>query len=582
MKLYTLHISRPYLLLAGFLCLLSGLGSASALQAQSLDKGIELFQDGEYAEAAALFDQIHTDQALLFAGKSYFGMKDFATAKNRLLTIQDKNAPQISLEANYTLSLIHFKQKDFGDALSRLVPLSKQKISPEIANESSNLYNGLLKYLTFDQRNEILDAIEIDSVKYDLVSSALGRVDREEARILFTRMQNETDSVSSEQLEDISSILEDESKYSKLQDDTHIEAPAGLTYNIGVALPAFSPDKNDYPVAQGLYLGYTLAAEKFNEQHDIRVELTYHNTGIESDSARQALEVLSSTGVEAVVGPLYSERAKTMAKVSLQHKTPILAPLANSESIARKDGYFYQINPTLSIHGKNMARFAVRSLNLDKIAVVAESGSLGEISAKAFREEMKELNAEVPYFFVEDLGSRGYGLSQYTRYFSENRLSTAESSVSAVYAPFTGDTAPTLIDHLLGQLNSLESNVAVLGSQKWANANSSSGKIGTRPVYFTESFYSRPGSAEISRFKSEFRARFNQAPNRFAMIGYDTVTFLLQTLERVVNPALLKKGLSKQPSYNGLITNIHFNGSNINQRLMLFKITNNSTHLISE
>lgn len=583
MKLFSLYISRAcFLFLASTLLLLSGAGSFSPAEAQSLDKGIKLYQDGEYAKAAAFFDQIQSEQGLLFAGKSYFEMKDFATAKSRLLNIEDGDTPQISTEANYTLSLIHFKQKDFGDALVRLAPLTRQKISPQIATESDNLYKDLLNYLTFDQRNDILDTVESDSIKYDLVSSALGRVDQEEAQTLFTRMRNETDEISSDQLDEISSILNDDSEYEELRNNSGLEPPTGLTYNIGVALPAYSADKNDYPVAQGLYLGYTLAVEQFNKQHDVKAGLTFHNTGIESDSARQALEVLSSTGVEAVLGPLFSERAQTMAEVSDQHNTPILAPLANSESLAREDGYFYQINPTFSIHGKNMARHAVESLNLDKIAVVAERGSLGEISAKAFQEEMEELDAEVPYFFVEDFGSRGSGLSKYTRYFSEDRPATAESSVSAVYAPFTGDSAPALIDHLLGQLNSLESEVSVLGSQEWANVTSSSDKIGPRSVYFTESFYSRPGNARISQFESEFKNRFNTAPNRFAMIGYDTATFLLQTLERTVNPALLKEALADQPLYEGLITNIHFNGSNINQKLMLFKISDSGSHLISK
>ncbi|SHE38409.1 ABC-type branched-chain amino acid transport system, substrate-binding protein [Fodinibius roseus] len=582
MKLYFPYISRPLLLVATAFLLLAGPASFPAAHGQSLEKGIKLYQDGEYAKAAGLFDQIHSDQGLLFAGKSYFGMKDYATARSRLLNIREENNPQILTEANYTLSLIHFKQKDFGEALSRLAPLTSQQLSPEIAAESNRLYEDLLKYLTFEQRNTIMDAVESDSVRYDLVSSALGRVELEEARTLFTKLRNGTETISSDQLEEISSLLSDDAEYADLQEVTGLEAPGGLTYTIGVALPAYSPDKNDYPVVRGLYLGYTLAAEQFNRRHEVNVELTYHNTGIESDSARQALEVLSSTGVDAVVGPLFSERAQSMAKVSSQHRTPILAPLANSESITRKDGYFFQVNPPLSIHGKNMARFAVRTLNFDKIAVLAERGTLGEISAKAFRREMEQLNAEVPYFFVENLGSSGYGLSQYTRYFTEDRLSTAESSVSAVYAPFTGDATPALIDHLLGQLNSLESNVAVLGSQEWANANTSTDKIGTRAVYFTESFYSRPGSAEIDQFESRFRDRFNQDPNRFAMIGYDTAMFLLQTLDRVVNPALLKEGLADQPPYNGLITNIHFNGSNINQKLMLFKITNSSTHLISE
>lgn len=553
------------------------------VQGQSFDQGLQLYQEGEYAKAAILFDQIHTSQGLLFAGKSYFGMKDFATAKSRLLKIEEDNNPQFSTEADYTLSLIHFKQKDFGDALIRLSALSGQQVNSQIAVESENLYDGILKYLTFDQRNEILGYTESDSLKYDLVSTALGRVDVDEARILFTKMRNSTDNISSDQLEEISSILNDDAQYADLQENTSLEPPPGLTYNIGVALPAYPADKNEYRVAQGLYLGYTLAAEQFNDQHDTKINLTYQNTGIESDSAQQALEVLTSTGVDAIVGPLFSERAQTMANVSEDHQTPILAPLANSESISQEDGYFFQINPTVSIHGKSMADYAVRSLNFDKVAVIAARGSDGEISAKAFREEMEELNADVPYFFIEDLGSRGYGLSKYTRLLSDEQSSAAaDSSVPAVYVPFTGNTATTLIDHLLGQLNTLESRIAILGSQEWANASFSSDKIGARPVYFTESFYDRPGSTKINRFESEFRSRFNRAPNRFAMIGYDTATFLLQTLERVVNPVLLKEGLFEQPPYRGLGTNIHFNGSNINQKLMLFKITSGGTHLISE
>ncbi|WP_185958211.1 ABC transporter substrate-binding protein [Fodinibius sediminis] len=581
MRSLTLYLAQPFLYALTIL-LFSGFSPDQSIHAQSFERGVTLYQQGEYAQAAALFDQIHSDRGLLFAGKAYLGLKDYATAKSRLLNISDASTPRIATEANYTLSLVHFKQKDFGEALNRLFVLASQEINPEIASESQKLYRDLLNYLTFDQRREILDNAESDTVKYDLVSTSLGRVEREEAQILFTSLRNATDEVSSDQLEKISSIISDKARYRDLQADTALEAPEGLTYNIGIALPAYSPEKNEYPVAQGLYLGYALAVEQFNKQHDIKAGLTYHNTGIESDSAQQALEVLSSTGVEAVIGPLFSERAKSMAAVSAQHRTPILAPLANSESIAEKGGYFFQVNPTFSTHGQNMARYAVQALNLDRVAVIAERGTLGEISARAFREEMEQLDAEVPYFFSEELGSRGYGLSQYTRYFSEDRPAMADSPVSAVYAPFTGDSAPALMDLLLGQLNSLESNVTVLGSQEWANANFSSGKIGNRPVYFTESFYSRPGSTRIQEFESAFRDRFAKTPNRFAMIGYDTAMFLLQTLDRVVNPALLKKGLAEQPAYNGLVTNIHFDGTNINQRLMLFKITDTGSHLISE
>lgn len=62
-------------------------------------------------------------------------------------------------------------------------------------------------------------------------------------------------------------------------------------------------------------------------------------------------------------------------------------------------------------------------------------------------------------------------------------------------------------------------------------------------------------------------------PNRFAMIGYDVATYLLETLNRIGNPELLKNALKEQPLYEGLISNISFQGTHINQEVKIFRIT---------
>jgi hypothetical protein len=66
------------------------------------------------------------------------------------------------------------------------------------------------------------------------------------------------------------------------------------------------------------------------------------------------------------------------------------------------------------------------------------------------------------------------------------------------------------------------------------------------------------------------------APNRFAMIGYDTASYLLRTLDNIANPQLLKDALKSQPSYEGLINNINFRNTHINQEVKIFKITADS------
>ena len=95
-------------------------------------------------------------------------------------------------------------------------------------------------------------------------------------------------------------------------------------------------------------------------------------------------------------------------------------------------------------------------------------------------------------------------------------------------------------------------------------------------------FHFDPGSRAIDRFKSDYVRRFGQTPNRFAMIGYDTAQFILKTLRDVVNPTLIQEAIAEQPPYQGLITDIDFRGGNINQQLMVFRLTGSGARLVKE
>lgn len=553
--------------------------SSATAQSSSFDKALSLYQSGDYAKSAVIFDKVHTNKGLLFAGKSYYQLNDYSTAKDRLNKVQERAGNQLNAEASYTLSLIRLKQKDFRDALVTLADLKDRVLYTQLSADSKTLYNDILKYLTFNQRLEVMKKTEKDTLLYDITKSALGRVGYDEAKILFTKMKKTVENIASAEIDKLGAKLEDKTAYSKLRDQTKFKAPSGLAYNIGIALPAYSVGKKEYHIAQGLYLGYMLAAEQFNDKHTAKINLRFQNTGVKADSAQQALESFAEQEVDAVIGPLFSEQAQTMAKVADRYKTPIIAPLANAESIASEGGYIYQVNPTFKVHGKVMANFAKKSLGINRAAVIAEQNTKGVLSARAFRTETQQLGGSVPNIFIEKMGPRGYNLSRYVSFLTEKKDTSA---VSAIYAPFTGEKALTFIDLLVRQLNSLESDITILGSPGWANSNIPSDKIGKRSIYFTENFYTKPSNYDIDRFKSAFRERFNKAPNRFALIGYDTATFLFNTLDRVVNPNRLQKELRKQPLYEGLITDIDFKGSNINQELMVFKITGSGTYLVSQ
>ncbi len=80
-------------------------------------------------------------------------------------------------------------------------------------------------------------------------------------------------------------------------------------------------------------------------------------------------------------------------------------------------------------------------------------------------------------------------------------------------------------------------------------------------------------SQRVQQFKKQFKQRFGTEAGRYAMIGYDSADFILRILEEVENPALLKEVIKTYPLYEGLISNIKFEGTHVNQEVKVFEIT---------
>jgi hypothetical protein len=142
-----------------------------------------------------------------------------------------------------------------------------------------------------------------------------------------------------------------------------------------------------------------------------------------------------------------------------------------------------------------------------------------------------------------------------------------------VYAPFTGNIAETLISSLLTNLEAIDIDMTILGSEEWEMVDLQNRNLPDTEIYYTKTFEIDPGNTDIEDFESEFRIRFNMDPNRFAFIGYDAANVVLQTLKRVQNPAYLKEGLKKFNNYRGLITNVSFRNTHINQEVKIKRIS---------
>jgi len=549
-------------------------------KAQSFEEGLERYQQGQYSEAANIFDGINTPKARLFSGKSYYALGQYLAAKSYLGQLTIENAEDLYLEAQYTLALTEFQLGQFGDLLNRLYELKQRRVKTQVVTDGIQLYKDVLNYLTLNQRKIAFQQAKYPEIKYDLVNAVVGDVPYRVAQTLYDQLLKSKIDTNSTAMKELSKTLSDSLSYAvELNYNNNLRAPDGITYNIGAALPSYPNNTPEFKVSQGLYFGYLLAAEQFNQQHPNQKAFIRHkNTGARMDSAGYALTDLAwNYNADAILGPLFSEPARRMADLAEQYQIPMIAPLANSDTLNLDNPYVYQANPTFTSHGRKMAEYAVNKLNMDTLAVLTEKNSMGENSAFVFRERAEKLGAKVTHFFIEDLKSKGYELTDYTKYFTSDSSKIDSLGnyhyVDAVYAPFTGQAASTLAELLLADLNAMDSNVAVLGSQEWGNTRIPSSQLENRDIYFTESYYLNQKNPEIEQFKKNFKRRFDIEPNRFAMIGYDVASYLLQALDQIGNPALLKNALKKQHKFKGLIGDIFFNDTHVNQEVKIFSIT---------
>lgn len=537
------------------------------------------YENSDFLEAARLFSQVQTAEGSLFAGKSYFAAGHYLIARNYLNNIS-ANAPDAILEeARFTMALCDFQAKDFGSSLDLLYRLSTSASDNDLRTDSERLYNQILGYITVEQRKKAFYSSRINAVKSDIVTSAFDLVDRATALSLLRATEKSLmiskDSLAFNNLVQRADTLPEERSDSL----RYPPAPDGIMYNVGLALPEFDPSENEYAVSQGLYYGIMIAAEEFNRRNDNRKISLHHQNpdGKDYGPEHSMVHFAWNHNADLVIGPLFSESAFRMAPLAEQYQIPLISPLANSDTLNLNNPYVFQTNPTFEKRGKSMAQFAVRQLRMNSLAVIVDSSTPGMREAQAFRNEAERLGAHVTHFFADDFAASGFDVSEYTPWFagSEQFIDTTKyhlKPIDGLYLPFTGETAPTLINLILNNLEATRSRITILGNQELGSMTMSPQRHWRFDMFYNEVFLMDPEREAVKLFNEEYRNITGAEPNMFAHLGYDVGTYIFQTLEKVQNPAFMKQAIKTQPRHNGLILNIDFNRDHVNDLLHIFEI----------
>lgn len=566
------------------LVLLLSLFAAAAVGAQNFNEAVNLYNDEQFEQALEIFTQLDDDRSLLFTGKTLLALSKYNSANEYLYRAAESRNEAIQEEALYSLALSHFELKNYAFGLSYLYQTVQSNNLSGLRQDARRFYVDILNFLSERERFETLQQLDNSNIRFDLVNRSRSYLQPARFQDLVQQFKRLTTNAAV--LERIENELE---TTSPIQTFVHAfpEAPIGKVYNVGVILPTFDENDPDFTIPRNLYFGMLIAADEFNSRNtDQKVQLFFRNSHEHPDSSAAAFRNLAeSKRIDAVIGPLFSEPALRMAYVADELNIPMLPPLANSDNLNRAFDFTFQINPTLRIHGKMMARYAVEELGLQEIAIMIEEDDPGRTAAIAFRDEARQLGANITYFIEENFAVRGYDISEFTEVFTmdeELADSLGYLPSEAIYAPFSGQASVTMMNLLLNELESMRNNLVILGMETWESATVTNFQQRFFEIYYSQAFSPFSERNSYQFFSEDFENRFGLPPERFAMIGYDAASYLFLSLETAGNPEYTSRALKSLPKFEGVNMRIHFDGEKVNQQVFIQKLTERARQRIAE
>ena len=378
---------------------------------------------------------------------------------------------------------------------------------------------------------------------------------------------------------------------------------------IGVLLPLSGQNAE---IGELALKGIWLAAGLFNRQKGPYDEfkIVVKDTEANPDIASMVFDdLVLESGVIAVIGPMLTKPAETVALKAQEYGIPIIL-LNQSENLTEIGDYVFRNFITKAEQAKKLAKFAVENMGIKRFAFLYPQHNYGSDFMNAFWDELAN------YHGTEVRGAESY--ESKTNDFSEPikkltglyNLSDRASEIcdkntvkkpSATTAAdnqnkcFEADKLPPIIDfEALVIPDNYEKIIQIapslmyqdvkaiqlIGGNLWNSENLFKENTGRylQGAIFTDMFFKNSSKPRIQQFVKTFKDAFGEDPEIISTHAYEATSIMLQAI-RSSNPqdsSALRNILAGQNSFQTLSGTSSFNSNrNFEHNLSLLIIDGN-------
>ena len=302
---------------------------------------------------------------------------------------------------------------------------------------------------------------------------------------------------------------------------------------------------------QSSHKGTQLAVDDLNAAGGVlgkKIDLIYEdNQSQAGQSATVVRKLISSDGVVAVLGEVASSRSLEAAPICQQSGIPMISPASTNPKVTQVGDYIFRVCFIDPFQGTVMANFARKTLKLNSVAVLSDVKSDYSLGlAKFFKQGFTAADGKI---IADENYSGG------DKDFSAQLTAIKAANPDGIFVP----GYYTEVGLIVLQAKQLGINCPIFGGDGWES--SSLVPIGGAALegdYFSTHYSPQDTSPAVQNFVKEFTAKYGEAPDAMAALGYDSAMLLADAIKRAgaTDGPKVRDALAATSNFPGVTGNI--------------------------
>lgn len=298
---------------------------------------------------------------------------------------------------------------------------------------------------------------------------------------------------------------------------------------------------------QSTHNGISLAVEEANGAGGVlgkRIKLLTEDDQSKPEEAATAVtKLITRDRVKAIIGEVASSRSLAAAPICQDNKVPMVSPGSTNPAVTQKGDYIFRVCYIDPFQGDVLAKFALISLGLKRVAILKDVKNDYSIGlAQFFEETFRGLGGEI-------VATQAY--SEGDTDFKAQLTALKAANPEAVFIPGYYTEAALIVK----QARELNMTMPLLGGDGWDSLKLLEiGGEALNGTFYSTHYASDDTNAVVRNFVTRYQARYRQMPDAMGALGYDATLILFDAITRAgsTDGAAIRDALAATRDYMGV------------------------------